>query len=154
MQKVLSFVTKDSSHCTRGPSWHRAAFEGAAAPVSSSPPSWSTPGMARSMTYFFMAILRIGCADPNAAWRGWATGSDADNEGGRLCRPVCSIVMRAILAEIGERHANQWRSGGHDVIEGRHRASRLAGNGEVKRVARAKAGLVTIGKGRGSLEMG
>ena len=27
------------------------------------------------------------------------------------CVAVCSIVMRAILAEIGERHAKQWGSG-------------------------------------------
>src|SRR3569623_25451 len=152
MQKVLSFVTKDSSHCTRGPSWHRAAFEVAAAPFSSSPPSLSPPGMARSMTYFFMVVLRMVDADPNGAWRGRGTGSDADNERGRLCRRLfdrdarySSRDRRAARQAMGQR--------GHDVIEGRHRTSRLAGNGEVKRVAGAKAGFMAIGKGRCSLEM-
>src|SRR6476646_8967123 len=54
MQKVLSLVTKDSSHCTRGASLASASFEVAAAPFNCSPPRPSTPGISRSITYFFM----------------------------------------------------------------------------------------------------
>src|SRR3569833_661211 len=100
MQKVLSFVTKDSSHCTRGPSWHSAAFEVAAAPLSSSPPSWSTPGMARSMTYFFMAVLRMVDAVRNAAWRWLETGSDADNEGGDCAAGTGAYAVEATVVSL------------------------------------------------------
>src|SRR5881396_1117770 len=67
MQKVLSAATKDSSHCTRGASWASALFEVAAAPFSSAPPSLSTPGMARSMTYFFTTVSLRCSAQLHAA---------------------------------------------------------------------------------------